>query len=273
MAHDVELVVQDRRLRCPRHRHRCETASTCPSPPSECPGSSSRRASRRTAPCWPLCGPLLQTRSGALESGRSPRCGRSWPLRIEISSMPMALGPGVPTRAQLRPHVLLLQVLDCLPVKMQFLRHVLHRGRSTAPADVVGKALRVMRVVGQERESLAFHLATTAASDPPHLELEVDARIPVGQIACSAYRAVVPAAMRRPAAAADRFFERRTSVMTRALRSPNTPRSIVRGRKPENRYASARRIGFDEVGIAISCQISTDPKSAETKHPRAFQAG
>src|SRR5262245_31814119 len=79
--------------------------------------------------------------------------------------------------------------------------------------------------------------------------------------------------MHRPARAADRFFERRTSVMTRALRSPNTPWSIARGRKPGNRHASARRIGFDEPDIEISCQVSTVLKSAESQPPRAFQAG
>jgi transposase len=57
------------------------------------------------------------------------------------------------------------------------------------------------------------------------------------------------------------------------LRSPNTPRSIARGRKPGNRYESARRIGFDELDIEISCQVSAVPKRAETQHPQAFQAG
>ena len=175
--------------------------------------------------------------------------------------------------SKLRPHVLLLQVLDCVPVKMQFFRHVLHRGGSAAPADVVGKALGVVRVVGKECEPLALHLATTAASHPPHLELEIDARIPVGQIACSTYRPVVPAVMHRPTGAADCCFERRMSVMTRALRSPNTPRSIARGRKPANRNASLRCFGFDEVGIRISCQTSAFRKSARTQHPRAFQVG
>src|SRR5665213_2430584 len=85
----------------------------------------------------------------------------------------------------------------------------------------LGKTLGVMRVVGEERESLAFHLATTAARDPPHFEFEIDARIPAGQITCSTNGAVIPAVMHCPARAADIFFERRTSLITRALRSPN----------------------------------------------------
>jgi hypothetical protein len=149
---------------------------------------------------------------------------------------------------------------------------ILHRGRSTTPTDIVGKALRVMRVVGQERESLPFHLATAAASDPPCLEFEIDPGIPVGQIACSPCRPVVPAVMRRPARATGRSFERRTSVMPRALRSPNTPRSIARGRNPGNRYPSDRRLGFDEVGIRTSCQLSASLNSTGAQHPRAFQA-
>ena len=174
---------------------------------------------------------------------------------------------------ELRPHVLLLQVLDGVPVEMQLLRDVLHRGGATSPADVVGEALGVMRVVGQECQSLASRLATTAASHPPHLEFEIDPGIPVGQIAGATYRAIVPAVVHRAAGTADRFFSRRTSVITRALGSPNTPRSIARGRKPGNRYASARCIGFDDLDIGISCQLSALLESAETQHPRAFQAG
>jgi hypothetical protein len=48
---------------------------------------------------------------------------------------------------------------------------------------------------------------------------------------------------------ADRFFERRTSVMTRADESPKTPRTDSSGRKPANRYASSRRLCLGEIAI------------------------
>jgi hypothetical protein len=60
-----------------------------------------------------------------------------------------------------------------------------------------------------------------------------------------------------PAIAAQRFFDRRTSVMMRAFGSPKTPRTRSSGRKPANRYASRRRLRFFEVAIGKSCQISS----------------
>jgi hypothetical protein len=52
-----------------------------------------------------------------------------------------------------------------------------------------------------------------------------------------------------PAHTAGRFFERRTSVTTRASGSPKTPLISSSGRKPAKRYASRRRFFFVEVGI------------------------
>src|SRR5882672_9622854 len=113
-----------------------------------------------------------------------------------------------------------------------------------------------MRVVGKEGKSLALHLSAVSAIDAPHLELEIDARVPVGQIAGPTNRAVVPHPVRRPASRARRFFERRTSGMTRALRSPNNPRNVASGRNPGNRYVSDSRFVLHEVSIAESCQLS-----------------
>jgi hypothetical protein len=41
--------------------------------------------------------------------------------------------------------------------------------------------------------------------------------------------------MHQPARAARRFFERRHSAMTRAMRSPNTPTTVDPGRNPGKR--------------------------------------
>ena len=79
-------------------------------------------------------------------------------------------GRPLPRRAgalELGLHVLHLKRLDCVPIKHQFRRHVLDRGVAAAPADIIGEALGVERVVGHKVEPLALHLATAAAVDPP----------------------------------------------------------------------------------------------------------
>lgn len=149
----------------------------------------------------------------------------------------------------------LLQVLDRGPVKRQLLGHVLHSAARTAPAHVGGKAPRVMRVVGEEGKPLALHLSAASAIDAPHLELERDTRVPVGQIACLTNRAVVPPPMHRPTRRAHRFFERRTSVMTRARGSPPRPRICSSGRKLANRYASSKRLRRGERAIGQSSRF------------------
>ena len=113
-----------------------------------------------------------------------------------------------------------------------------------------GKALRIERVVRQEIEPLALHLAATAASHPSDLNLQEDARVAARQIANLPYTPAVPTRMNSPAAPANRFFARRASVMMRAFGSPKTPRTVGWGRKPGNVYMShRRRCRFDELAI------------------------
>jgi hypothetical protein len=78
--------------------------------------------------------------------------------------------------------------------------------------------------------------------------------------------------MRSAAFLADRFFERRTSMTTRAFGSPKTPRTSSCGRKPANRYASRRRLRLREVAIAKSCQFPKRPQIAESRIQQGFQA-
>src|ERR1039457_5807317 len=73
------------------------------------------------------------------------------------------LGPRPARAGELGLHVLLLQRLDRIPVELQLLGNVLDRRLPTALAHVMGKALRIERVVRQEIEPLALHLAATAA--------------------------------------------------------------------------------------------------------------
>ena len=60
---------------------------------------------------------------------------------------PDHLWTGRPRARQLSPHVLHLQRLDRVPIQRQFLRHVLDRRLPAAPADKIGKALGVERIV------------------------------------------------------------------------------------------------------------------------------
>jgi hypothetical protein len=135
------------------------------------------------------------------------------------------------------------------------------------------KALGIERVVGQELQPLALHFAATSALDAPNLELEIDTRVAAGQIANLTRAPVVPTRLRSATAAAGRFFERRSRVMTRAFGSPKTPRTVGRGRKPGNAYAShSRRSRFVEVAMQTYSQFPPLLNMPERQHPRRFPA-
>src|SRR5260370_16714779 len=84
---------------------------------------------------------------------------------------------------ELGAHVLLVQLLDCVPVQFEFLGDVPDRGAPTAPADIKGKSLGVERIVRQEFQTLALHLAAPAAMDAPHLKLKEYPQPPPATIA------------------------------------------------------------------------------------------
>jgi hypothetical protein len=183
------------------------------------------------------------------------------------------LGAGRTGALELHAHVLLVQLLDRMPVQVEFLGYILNAGLPAAPPHKVGKALRVERVVGQKVELLALHFAATPAQHAAHLELQVHPRVPAGQIANAPGLAIVPTRVRATAAAAQSFFERRMSVSTRALGSPKTPRTLAWGRKPGNAYAShSRRCRLRKVAIETSCQNSVPLHIHEHKHWRGLQA-
>ena len=88
-----------------------------------------------------------------------------------------------------------------------------------APAHIIGKAFSVVRIVRQKIEPLALHLATAAAVEAAHLQLQENPRVAARQIAHPANLAIVPAHLDATATAARRFFERRLSQITRAFGS------------------------------------------------------
>ena len=109
----------------------------------------------------------------------------------------------------------------------------------------LSKALGVERIVHQKLELFPFHLAATAALDPPHFQFEKYPSVPARQIAYAAHRPVVPAYVDATATAAGCFFEHRFSVITRAFGSPKMPCTVGCGRKPGKQYVShSRRFRF-----------------------------
>ncbi len=271
VPHDVELVEQDRCLRrvrgsrvakrLPRIHHR--QANGC---------------------CLPLAEPAVELPHARFRTILSAEPDRT--LSNEVAHND-AVGMALPDRdfvdadrlrsrraclGQLRRHVLLLQRLDRIPVQLQFFGNILDRPRAAAPPYVVGKALGIEGIVGQESELLALHFAAALALNTPDLELQVHAPVATGQISNLPQAPVVPARVHSTTAAADVFFERRTRVMTRAFGSPKTPRTVGSGCKPGNASPSqSRRFRFDELAIGTSCTNSRVIPMPQSKHWRSFQ--
>ena len=177
------------------------------------------------------------------------------------------LGPGPSGAPQLLAHVLHLELLDRVPLKMQLLGNVLDARRAAAPPHVERESLGVAWIVGQEVEALALHRATAAAGDPAQLELHEDPHAAAREIANPAHRSIVDAAVNPPAHSTRRFFERRTSLIIRRPGSPKTPTTVCRGRKPGKRYESDRRRGGLSDRIPQSCQVFASAQSRPAPLP------
>jgi hypothetical protein len=167
---------------------------------------------------------------------------------------------------QLSCHVLLIELLDRIPIEVELISNILDRRLSAAPADKVGEPLSKMRVVGQKIEPLAFHFATRPAKYASHGEFEKYSRVAAGKISHATCRAIVPAVVLAAARTAQRFFERRVSLMMRALGLPKIPRTVPSGRKPRNAYASHnRRFRFPGAAIRKPRPISSTTHMVETR--------
>ena len=118
--------------------------------------------------------------------------------------------------AKLLSHVLLLELLDRVPVEPQLLGHVLDRRRSTSSAHVHREALGVQGIVREKGELLALHSSAAPARNPADPHSQKDPRVRARQVPHLSLGAVVEDPSRPPARRARRFFERRTSEMTRA---------------------------------------------------------
>src|SRR5450759_78610 len=251
MSHDVELVKQDCRLR------RLRVGRVAEWLPHIHHGQPNPSA-------FLLAEPLVEYRHARLRAILAAKPDRSFPNQIahhDAIGVTFAdrdlvnadrLGSGSTDAAQLLTHVLLVQFLDGAPVQMQLVRHIRDRRCPTAPSDEESKAFCIKRAVRQPRKLLLLHRATAGAPYPPQFELQVDAGIAAGEITNAVKLAVVDAIHQRVADPAVGFFFRRSKRRTRAFESPNTPRVVAYGRKPEKRNKSVSR---REVAMRKSCQI------------------
>src|SRR5580692_9539323 len=130
-----------------------------------------------------------------------------WPFRIEISSMPMTLGPGLTSPLDLLAHVLHLECLDGFPIEEVFLGHVSNRRVSTASTNMESKALGVERVVGQPVKPLLLHSLAAPAVDPTDGDLKEDAHTSRRKISDTAQFAVIPPTLYPTTNSARSFFE------------------------------------------------------------------
>src|SRR5487761_2409344 len=271
VAHDVELVKQDRGLR--RTRKGC-IAKRLPHIHHRQPNATALLVSE----------PVIELRHARLRAILAAEPDRAMANQVahhDAVGVALAdrdlvdadrLGSGRARADELRLHVLLLQRLDRIPVQVQLLGNVLDRRLSAAPAHVMGKALGIEGIVGQKLQPFAFHFAAASALHAPHLDLQEDALVPTREIANASRTSVVPARMNSPATAADCFFERRTRVMTRAFGSPNTPRTVCCGRNPGNAYAShRRRWRFVELAIRTCCPIHAPCETPASQYSCGFQ--
>src|SRR5262245_7940726 len=255
MAHDMELVEQNRRLW--RMYIRRQT--------KRLPHVHDRQANARALPFAEPVVELAHARLRAVLATEPDRAAAHEIADHDPVGVPFAdrklvdadhLRTGRARALELRFHVLQVQRLDGVPVQRQLLRDILDRRSPAAPADKISKALGIERIVGQKGELFALHLATAAAVDPPYFQFQKYPSVAAGKIAHTADLSVVPAHLDVTATATSRFFERRLSVITRAFGSPKMPRTVGCGRKPGNQYASqSRRLRFAVIAIQHSCWI------------------
>ena len=103
-----------------------------------------------------------------------------------------------------------------MPVEVQVLGHVLDGGEAAVAANPEGKALGVVRVVGQPIEAFAFHGLAVATEDASDGELQVDAPAAAIEIAYLSKGLIVEGALAGTTQAAAGFFRRRRREMTTA---------------------------------------------------------
>jgi len=172
-------------------------------------------------------------------------------------------GSGDPRSGDLLRHVDLVEVLhgavmQSLDVSDRLVGHL-----PAQRSDVHRVALRIAGILRQPFHVFYKHCLAPWAVDPPAFELDVDAPTGDRQIPDAAGPFVVATPASVAAAGAGRRFFRRQRMMTRANRSPKTPRSFELATKPGSENSS--RI---DVGIFIRAPHQRLEKRDSFSRPR-----
>ena len=116
---------------------------------------------------------------------------------------------------ELLAHIDFIQLFDGMPIEMHPPRHVLDRHRTAQSTDLHGKSQGVIWVVRQEVEFFVLH-AACFAFHAVHVKIEINVSVSASKIARAPPAFIVKAATNFLAPTANRFFERRSSVTTKA---------------------------------------------------------
>src|SRR5579863_6011949 len=271
MAHDVELVEQDRRLR--RFVLR-DVAEWLPHVHYDEPDFAALLGPQ----------PVVERRHAGL--GTILAAEPDWPLAHQVAdhdTIAVALADRDLVDAdrsrtwctgavELGPHILHLQRLDRIPVEPEFLGDIADRCLPAAAADIKRKPFGEARIVRQKIQPFALHGAAMAARDAPHLEFQNNPKPCAWQIANLPHSPAVPTVPRLPATTADRFFDCRSRCNIRTSGSPNTPRKVSLARKPANEYPSdRRRRRFPDSTIPQHDKIKRASKAEKTPLHSVFR--
>ncbi len=167
---------------------------------------------------------------------------------------------GAACSSELLLHVLLVQLLCLVPIQEKLFGDALDACGTAAAPNVIGKTLRIERVVREEGKPFLLHLAAAPALDAANLQVQENAESSAGKVSHTSPLPVVEASVAQAASTADCFFSRRVRVTTRAWASPKIPCTVGSGRKPGKRYASS---SFLEWIIRKTYQNSKPSKDAE----------
>ena len=199
-----------------------------------------------------------------MKSSAAPRARTIFERRLQPNAPRQRGRSGARTSLEtrdLRPHVLHIERLDCVPIEPQLHGDVADRGLSAATPDIEGEALGEVRIVRQKIQPLAFHRGASPALDAPHLQIQNDPKSGARQIANPPPPTIEPARLDATAATANRFFERRSSVTIRTSGSPKTPLTVSSARKPANEYPSdSRRCRFPDFAIPHDAEFQRQSK-------------
>ena len=149
-------------------------------------------------------------------------------------------GSGTPSTIHQLLKILFLQILDGMPRQAQQCGNTRQGLFSTHPAHLQSKTPGEVAMICQPFHALGFHLAANEAIHAADFHLQVNALVSASHVPNMSGSRVVETPHTFATTAANRFFVRRTRVMTRACGSPHTPFSRPNGRKPAKRYSSSK---------------------------------